>query len=212
MSRQSEVARRGFIKAAAGVAALASIRCLTAQQPRQDAGAAFVLSPEERDTAAALLNEVFTPYLGEWVGTRDSRDTGVQGPILFTKRYSHYLGGPQMVAEVEAIADGVAVFSAAKHYVYSPARNTLLTYFFEGGGTVQIFELDRKKMAERKLHWREILRSGPQFRVEETLPQNSEWSSTVFVQDAAGNEQVFARNVLRRKWREADRRKALNSK
>lgn len=207
MNKPSSIARRDFLKVAAGMVAMTSVQPLTAQVAQEDPGIAFVLSPAELEKGAALLRQVFTPFMGEWLGTRESRDTGVKGPVTATQRYSLYMGGPQVVAEVEALVDGVAVFSAAKMYVYSATKNTILTYFFEIGGNVQIFELDRKRLDEGKLFWNEIVRKGAQFRVEEAIPQNDEWEATVFMQDGTGKYQVFARNLLRRKWKEAYRRK-----
>jgi hypothetical protein len=167
----------------------------------------FVLKAEHAEKAEALLGEVFTPFLGEWVGTRESKDTGAPGAVVFRKRYSLLAGGPNVIANVEALVDGVQVFAAAKTYAYSPDKDTLLTYFFEGGGNVQIFELDRTKMKDGSLIWHEISRKGLMFRAEETIPKNGEFKSTILQQNAAGTYEVFARNILRRAWKEANNRR-----
>lgn len=209
----SETTRRKFIKGVTGVIAASSISAplLRGQTSRQqlsaeDPGIAFTLSPPELERSAALLRQVFTPFMGEWVGTREGRDTGTKGPVSFRKQYSLYIGGPQVVANVEAIVDGITVFAAAKHYLGSPKRDTLLTYFFESGANVQIFELDRKALEQDRLVWNEILRKGRLFRAEESMPKDDEWTSTIFQQDANGKYQVFATNLLRRKYKESLRR------
>lgn len=209
----SKTTRRKFITGVTGMIAASSISVSalagqTSQRSisQEDPGIAFTLSPPELEKAAALLRQVFTPYMGEWVGTREGRDTGSKGPVLFSKNYSLYIGGPQVVADVEAVVAGVSVFRAAKHYVGSPLRDTLLTYFFETGANVQIFELDRKALDQDKLVWNEILRKGRLFRAEESIPKGDEWTSTIYQQDASGKYQVFATNILRRKYKESYRR------
>lgn len=205
--------RRNFITGVTGMIAASSIAvpALVGQTSRpqisqEDPGISFTLSPPELERAAALLRQVFNPFMGEWIGTREGRDTGAKGPVLFTKNYSLYIGGPQVVADVEASVGGVTVFKAAKHYAGSPLRDTLLTYFFETGANVQIFELDRKALDQGKLVWNEILRKGRLFRAEESFPKSDEWISTIYQQDSNGKYQVFASNQLRRKYKESYRR------
>jgi hypothetical protein len=209
----SKSTRRKFITGVTGIVAASAIptTALSRQSSQraisqEDPGIAFTLSPPELERAAALLKQVFTPFMGEWVGTREGRDTGSKSPVLFTKAYSLYIGGPQVVADVEAVVEGVSVFRAAKHYVGSPLRDTLLTYFFETGANVQIFQLDRRELDQDKLVWNEIMRKGRLFRAEESFPKGDEWTSTIYQQDASGKYQVFAVNQLRRKWKESYRR------
>jgi hypothetical protein len=208
----SNSTRRRFIAGMTGVIAATAIpvrgnQTSQRQVTAEDPGIAFVLSTAERERAAALLAQVFTPFMGEWIGTREGRDTGSRSAVFSRQHYSLYLGGPHVVAEVEAVVEGVEVFRAAKHYTPNPVADTLLTYFFENGGDVQIFRLDRSSLDQGKLVWNEILRKGRLFRVEESIPKNDEWSATVFQQDERGRYQVFATNILRRKWREAYRRR-----
>jgi hypothetical protein len=205
--------RRNFITGMAGIIAASSIsvpalsgQTSRAQISQEDPGVSFTLSPSELERAAALLRQVFTPFMGEWIGTREGKDTGSKGPVLLNKTYSLYIGGPQVVADVEALVGGVSVFRAAKHYVGSPSRDTLLTYFFETGANVQIFELDRKALDQDRLVWNEILRKGRLFRAEESFPKADEWTSTIYQQDSNGKYQVFAANQLRRKYKESYRR------
>lgn len=209
--------RRRFVSNAAGIGA-AGIAVGTpvaafgfhVEQVAENTGVAYVLSDAEREIGAALLRKAFVPYLGEWIGTRTGEDTGTPDPVLLKKRYSMFVGGPQFVGDVEAIRGGVTVFRAAKVYAYSPSRDTLLTYFFEGGGNTHIFELDRQASVLEetvddpgKLIWNEILRTGRLFRAEMTIPRTGEWSSNIFHQDETGIYQLFATNILRREWKES---------
>lgn len=202
-----------------GVIAASSVSALgfqSLQTPRrfilqEDPGIAYTLTAPELEKGAALLRQVFTPFLGEWVGSREGRDTGSTGPVLFTKNYTLLAGGPQVIAHVEANVAGLAVFAAAKAYAYSPLRDTLITYFFESGGHVQMFELDRKAMDSNRLVWNEIMRKGPAFRAEESIPNGDEFTSTIYQQDSSGVFRVFASNVLRRRFKESIRRQKINN-
>jgi hypothetical protein len=210
----SGLTRRKFVKGVTGMAAATSVISMPvlAQQVSErrvspeDPGISFILSPDERDRGARLLTQAMNPFLGDWIGVREGRDTAVRSPSV--RRYYPYLGGPQVVGEVEVVGpDHVAVFRAAKHVVFSPARDTLLTYFFEIGADVQIFELDRKELDRGVLMWNEILRKGRLFRVEEPMPKNDEWAITVWQQDTAGKYQVYAKETLSREYKEAYRRR-----
>ena len=207
----SKSTRRKFVKGVTGTIALASIPGLGRQTSQrqispEDPGISFILSPDERERGVSLLSQALNPFMGEWIGVREGRDTTVRSPSK--RRYIPYLGGPQIVGEVEVLGpDQVTLFRAAKTVVFSPARNTLLTYFFEIGGDVQIFELDRQALNQDKLLWNEILRKGRLFRVEETMPKNDMWAITVWQQDVAGKYQIYAKETLNREWRETYRRR-----
>lgn len=163
----------------------------------------FILDDTQMNKAATTLARIWTPFLGEWVGTRDGKDTGVDGEVVLRKNYSLLAGGPSVLADVEAFADGVSVFKAAKAYAYSPEKDTLLTYFFESGGHVQIFELDPKELDNGVLAWQEVSRKGRLFRAEETVPEDDEFVSRILQQNENGVYDTFAENILRRPWKNA---------
>ncbi|MCZ6691283.1 MAG: hypothetical protein O7H41_16980 [Planctomycetota bacterium] len=164
-----------------------------------DPGITFFLSSKDSLDASVLLKEVFDPYMGKWTGTREGVDVGEKGSVQLTKEYKIWVGGPLVFADVQAGRPGrPAPFQAAKAYAYSPTRKTLLTYFFERGANANIFELDRSALSEGKLVWNEIMRKGRLFRVEETIPKDGKWTSTIWRQNKSGKYEVFARNTLER--------------
>lgn len=160
----------------------------------EDPGIAYILSEKKRELASRLLSKI-DPFLGEWIGTREQG----QQPGKSIRHYERLAGTYNVNVQIEATFTDGFVFRAAEHMNYSPVRNTLVGYWFEDDGTVQIFELDKRTSGERKLVWREILRKGRLFRVEEVISQQDELTVSAFQQDKQGAFQLFARSIYRRK-------------
>jgi hypothetical protein len=179
----------------------------------EDPGIAFILTKEQRAKAEQVMKKVFAHFFGEWVGDREGEDTGNQGFVPSTRRYYTAMGGPQVwclvtagdtdesafftdITETEARHD--SQFYAGKTMFYSFLRDNVLTYFFEDGGNVQIFELDKEATHEKRLVWQEILRAGNLFRVVETITDDERLIVTIYRQDDQGKYQVYSKGTSRR--------------
>lgn len=165
-----------------------------------DPGIAFILTDEEREKAKEVMQHVFGNFLGEWVGVREGEDVGNEGPVYSTRHYYIAQGGPQVWCTVTAGTVGAPDFyDALKALFWSPTMDNVLTFFFEDGGNVQIFELDKEAANENKLVWQEIMRTDNLFRVVEAITDDDRLIVTIYRQDDDGKYQVYAKGTSRRK-------------